>query len=154
MVSKGLRVGAFRMVSASRLLEQSTTARNREAASELFSELLAAFPSESGYPEDVVYLLDQARQVAGINCVLALEAIDKALIVATQDRLLRQIASLLRSIDPALLKKYQDERKELPGKRDQVAGGEACREHSGRNRSLVFRGADANPWHRVLAGPD
>ncbi|MBZ5609971.1 MAG: hypothetical protein LAP38_17050 [Acidobacteriia bacterium] len=123
MVTNGLRAGAFRLVSASRILEDLSQ-KDRQAAAELFSEILAAFPAASYFPEDVLYLLEQSKQIAAFNRPLAIEAIDKAVGAATSQRLreqprdtrehlFRQIAALLGSIDPALLAQYKDEWKEL-----------------------------------------
>jgi hypothetical protein len=122
IVSKGLAAGAFQMIGASRLLEDQVK-KSPESATALFSELLGAFPSESPSSEDVLYLLQQTRNVAVLNRALAIEAIDKALSAAasenlripeaTRERMFREIVALLGSIDPALLKRYKDARKEL-----------------------------------------
>jgi len=122
IVSKGLAAGAFQMIGASRLLEDEVK-KSPESATALFSELLGAFPPESPSSEDVLYLLQQTRNMAALNRPLAIEAIDKALSAAvsenlripeaTRERMFREIAALLGSIDPALLKRYKDARKEL-----------------------------------------
>jgi hypothetical protein len=118
IVSKGLAAGGFRMVSASRLVEDQIKSKPESAAA-LFSEILGAFPSESPTSEDVLYLLQQTRIIAPGNRALAIEAIDKALGAATtipqaaRDKMYREIVAQLSSIDPALLKRYKDTRKEL-----------------------------------------
>jgi len=131
IVSKGFAAGAFQMIGASRLLEEQVK-KSPESATALFSEMLGAFPAESQSSEDVLYLLQQTRAVAAVNRALAIEAIDKALSAAasenlripssddkqqtpqaTREKMFREIVALLGSIDPALLKRYQDARKEL-----------------------------------------
>ena len=123
MVSDGLNAGAFRLVSASRLLE-GYVGKDHAAATALFSEMSAAFPSNSGFAADIVYLLDQAKQIAVVNRDLATQAIDIALRAATSDviqqqppavreSLFRNAAKLLQSIDPALLKRYLNNYKDL-----------------------------------------
>ncbi len=131
MVSKGLRAGGFRMVSAARMLAELKS-KDTERATALFAEILGAFPAESPRSEDVKYLLEQTRQIVGLNRLLALEAIDKALNAATSESLripvsaskeqdasatretmLREVVALLKSIDPDLLKRYKDHHKEL-----------------------------------------
>jgi hypothetical protein len=123
IISRGLQAGAFRMASTSRLLEEDKT-KDHEAASALFSEVLAAFPAESPSSEDVTYLLDQTKHIVGFNRALTVGAIDKALSATTsenlqqqpeamREKLFREIASLLASIDPSLLKRYKDQWKDL-----------------------------------------
>jgi hypothetical protein len=131
IISDGLSAGAFRMTSAARFVEDQIK-KNPAAATGLFTEILGAFPNESASSEDVLYLLQSARNIAPQNRALAVEAIDKALSAATSDHLrvpssddqektpeatrekmFREISTLLGSIDPALLKRYQDARKEL-----------------------------------------
>ncbi len=118
IVSKGLAAGGFRMVSASRLIEDQIKSKP-ESATALFAEVLGAFPSEAPSSEDVLYLLQQTRTIAATNRALAIEAIDKALSAATKtpeatrEKMYREIVALLSSIDPALLKRYKDSRKEL-----------------------------------------
>jgi hypothetical protein len=131
IVSKGLAAGAFRLTSASRLLEDQIK-KSPESATALFAELLGAFPIESPSSEDVLYLLQETRNFAMVNRPLAIEAINRALSAAasenlripssedkqmtpeaTRERMFREIATLLGSIDPALLKRYKDARKEL-----------------------------------------
>jgi hypothetical protein len=122
LVRKGLRSGAFRLVSVSRLIEDASQ-KDHDAASALFSELLAAFP-RLYFPEDILYLLDQTKPIAKFNRRLAVEAIDKALSAAAsqalhdqpkgvKERLFRQIAALLGSIDPAVLQRYKEDWPEL-----------------------------------------
>jgi hypothetical protein len=122
MISKGLKAGGFRSGSARKELGDSKTA-NPAAAVEMFSEILGAFPAQSPGEKDVYYLLDCTKQVAGLNRPIAVQAIDQALSAATSEKLdvakterrkmLREIASLLRSIDPELLERYKSEREEL-----------------------------------------
>jgi hypothetical protein len=126
IITKGLGAGAFRLVSASQLLEDLKT-KDPEAATTLFSEILAAFPVESPGSADVLYLLQQTRQITALNRQLAIEAIDKALRAATseslhlavsddREKLLREAASLLESIDPELLKRYKLDLPHMPDK--------------------------------------
>ncbi|HEY6390021.1 MAG TPA: hypothetical protein VIX89_02015 [Bryobacteraceae bacterium] len=131
IVSKGFAAGAFRMTGASRWLEDQSK-KSPESATALFAEILGAFPVESPSSEDVLYLLEQTRNIATVNRALAIEAIDKALGAAAseslrippsddnqktpqaiRDKMFREIAGQLGSIDPALLKRYQEARKEL-----------------------------------------
>jgi hypothetical protein len=122
MISKGLQAGGFRSGSAAQILALSRDA-NPAAAVEMFSEILGAFPAQSPGEKDVYYLLECTKQVAGLNRPLAVQAIDRALSAATSEKLdvgktdrrkmLREIASLLRSIDPELLERYKSEREEL-----------------------------------------
>src|SRR5580658_422231 len=122
MISKGLQAGGFRSGSAAQILALSRDA-NPAAAVEMFSEILGAFPAQSPGEKDVYYLLECTKQVAGLNRPLAVQAIDRALSAATSEKLdvgkterrkmLREIASLLRSIDPELLERYKSERAEL-----------------------------------------
>jgi len=122
MISKGLKAGGFRSASARKKLEDSKAA-NPAAAVEMFSEILGAFPAQSPGEQDVYYLLDCTKQVVGLNRPLAVQAIDQALSAATSEKLvagkaerrkmLREIASMLRSIDPELLERYKSEREEL-----------------------------------------
>ena len=131
MISKGLGAGAFRMESAAGSLTNLKTA-DPDAAMELFSEILEAFPAESPGEDDVYYLLKRAEEIAGVSRPLAIEAIDKALAAAgsanlrikpdskekkdvktARNKMLREIAVLLGSIDPELLKRYQAKRDEL-----------------------------------------
>ncbi len=131
IVSKGLAAGAFRMIGATRLL-QDQIKKGPESATAFFSEMLGAFPVESPSSEDVLYLLQETRDIAVVNRTLAIEAIDKALTAAvseslripssddqqktpqaTREKMFREIIALLGSIDPALLKRYKDARKEL-----------------------------------------
>ena len=131
MIHHGLAAGAFRMVSASLQLEEWKT-KNPEAATGLFAEMLGAFPVESPHAEDVAYLLDQTKKIVRLSRPLAVQAIDKALSAstseslrlpasddtksgrkATSEKLLRQIASILNSLDPGLLERYKEQRKEL-----------------------------------------
>jgi hypothetical protein len=131
IVSKGFAAGAFRMIGASRLLEDQVK-KSPESATALFSEILGAFPIESPSSEDVLYLLQQTRNIAVVNHALAIEAIDKGLSAATaetlripssddkeqtpqatREKMFREIVALLGSIDPALLKQYKDAHKEL-----------------------------------------
>jgi hypothetical protein len=122
LVSKGLRSGALRLVSVSKLIEDSSQ-KDHDAASALFSELLAAFPRPY-FPEDILYLLDQAKPIAKFNRRLAVEAIDRALSAAAsqavhdqpkrvQEKLFRQITALLSSIDPEVLQRYKEDWPEL-----------------------------------------
>jgi hypothetical protein len=131
IVSKGLAAGGFRLTSASRLLEEQVK-KSPESAAALFSEILGAFPAESPGAEDVLYLLQVTRNIVAVNRPLAIEAIDKALsaaasenlripssddkhktVEAAREKMFREIVALLGSIDPALLKRYKDARKEL-----------------------------------------
>lgn len=127
MIHHGLAAGAFRMTSASRQLEDWKT-KDPEAATALFAEMLGAFPLESPHSEDLFYLLDQTKQMLKLNRALSVQAIDKALSAATSDslrtpaaddkqaireRLLREIAAVLNSLDPGLLERYKEQRKEL-----------------------------------------
>jgi hypothetical protein len=127
MIHHGLAAGAFRMTSASRQLED-WRAKDPEAATGLFAEMLGAFPVESPHSEDVFYLLDQTTKILKLNRALSVQAIDKALSAATseslripaaddkqatRERLLRDIASVLNSLDPGLLERYKEQRKEL-----------------------------------------
>lgn len=122
MISRGLQAGGFRSASARKKLEDWKAAKPA-AAVEMFSEILGAFPAQSAGEKDVYYLLDCTRQVAGVNRPLAVQAIDQALSTAISGKLdvakperrkmLREIASLLRSIDPDLLERYKTEREEL-----------------------------------------
>lgn len=127
MIHHGLAAGAFRMTSASRKLEDWKT-KDPEAATGLFVEMLGAFPVESPHSADVLYLLDQTKQVLKLNRALSIQAIDKALSAATseslripvgddkqaiRERLLRNIASVLNSLDQGLLQRYKEQRKEL-----------------------------------------
>ncbi|HYL74204.1 MAG TPA: hypothetical protein VEU96_08355 [Bryobacteraceae bacterium] len=127
MIYHGLAAGAFRMTSASRQLED-WKAKDPEAATALFAEMLGAFPVESPHSEDVLYLLQQTKQVLKLNRALSVQAIDKALSAATseslripaandkqaiRERLLRDIASVLNSLDPGLLERYNEQHKEL-----------------------------------------
>ncbi len=119
------------MTTASKSLSELKAVDAADAAA-LFSEILAAFPTESPGAEDVSYLLQQAKEIAGVSHPLAIEAIDKALSAAGSEslrfspdikekdakaaartKMLREIAVLLGSIDPALLKRYRAQRKEL-----------------------------------------
>ena len=122
MISRGLQAGGFRSGSAARKLEDSK-ASNSAVAVSVFAEMLGAFPTQSAGEKDVYYLLENTRQIIGLNRALAVEAINKALSAALSEKLkitdaarwkmLREIASLLDSIDPELLKQYKTERKEL-----------------------------------------
>jgi hypothetical protein len=122
MISKGLQAGGFRSAYAAQTLALSKDA-SPAAAVEMFSEILGAFPAQSPGEKDVYYLLECTKQVAGLNRPLAVQAIDRALSAATSEKLdvgkterrkmLREIASLLRSIDPELLERYKTEREEL-----------------------------------------
>jgi hypothetical protein len=122
MISKGLQAGGFRSASAAKKLEDSKTA-DPPAAVAMFSEILGAFPAQSPNEHDVYYLLDRTKAVADLNRQLAVEAIDKALSAAISEKLaikkadrrkmLREIASMLRAIDPELLERYKTEREEL-----------------------------------------
>jgi len=131
IVSKGLAAGGFRLTSASRLLEDQIK-KSPESATALFSEILGAFPAASPGSEDVLYLLQATRNIAVVNRPLAIEAIEKALSAATsenlripssddkqktaeaaREKMFREIVALLGSIDPALLKRYKDARREL-----------------------------------------
>src|SRR5579864_2416772 len=117
MISKGLQSGGFRSWSAAKRIEQSKTVDPAEAVT-LFAEILAAFPTESPGEKDVDYLLECTKQIVGLNRPLALEAIDKALRAVPSEKearqkVLREIVSLLGSIDPDLLERYKSERKEL-----------------------------------------
>jgi hypothetical protein len=121
MISKGLQAGGFRSSSAAKKLDESKT--DPPAAVAMFSEILGAFPAQSPNEHDVYYLLDRTKDVAGLNRPLAVEAIDQALSAATSEKLaiqkparrkmLREIASMLRAIDPELLERYKTEREEL-----------------------------------------
>ena len=131
IIHHGLAAGAFRMVSASRQLEDWKS-KDQEAARGLFSEMLGAFPVESPHAEDVLYLLYQTRKILTLSRALAVQGIDKSLSAtnseslrfaaseekdksppAVRDRLLREIVSTLRSLDPDLLERYKDQHKEL-----------------------------------------
>ena len=131
IVSKGFAAGAFRMMGATRLL-QDQIKKGPEGATAVFSEMLGAFPAESPSSEDVLYLLQETRNIAAVNRTLAIEAIDKALPAASsenlripssddkqktpeavRERMFREIVALLGSIDPALLKRYKDAHNEL-----------------------------------------
>src|SRR5262249_17003982 len=118
LIDKAFAAGAFRMVSASRLLEAPQPS-DPEVASSLFSELAAAFPVENPGSEDILYLLRVAGYVAKWNRQLALEAIDKAVSAAdgsdgpNRTKLMSEVAGLLSSIDPQLLKRYQAPIKDL-----------------------------------------
>ena len=131
IVTRGLAAGGFQMQSAWRLLEAQIKT-NPEGATALFSEMVGAFPSESPGSEDVLYLLQETRNIAKVNRTLAIEAIDKAVSAATsenlripasddkqktpqstRERMFREITALLGSIDPALLKRYKDAHQEL-----------------------------------------
>jgi len=122
MISKGLEAGGFRSASAAKKLEDSKTANPPEAVA-MFSEILGAFPMESPGEKDLNYLLANTQQIVGLNRALALQAIDQALSAATSEKLrikkaerrkmLREIASMIGSIDPELLERYKSEREEL-----------------------------------------
>ncbi len=123
MVSEGLKAGAFRMISASRLLEEASTS-NRPAAITLFSGILQAVPTGPIFPADVTYLLDQTKLIARVDRALAGDGIGTALRAAMSETLqeqsqtersalLRRILSTIGSIDPELFKRYQRERKDL-----------------------------------------
>ncbi len=131
IVSRGLAAGAFRMNSASRLVEDQIKS-SPEGATAMFSEILGAFPIESPSSEDVLYLLQETRNIAKLNRALAIEAIDKALSAAvseslripasedkkknpraTRERMFHEIVAVLESIDPALLKRYKDAHQQL-----------------------------------------
>jgi hypothetical protein len=131
IVSKGLAAGAFRMLGATRML-QDQIKKSPESATALFSEMVGAFPAESPSSEDVLYLLRETRNMAVVNRTLAIEAIDKGLTAASsenlqipssddqekapqalREKMFREIVALLGSIDPALLKRYKDAHKEL-----------------------------------------
>ena len=122
MISKGLQAGGFRSASAAKMLEDSKTA-NPAAAASLFGEILGSFPSQSFNDKDLYYLLDRTRLIVGLNRPLAVEAIDKSLSaalsetldipLAARQKMLREIASLIGSIDPELLERYKTERKQL-----------------------------------------
>jgi hypothetical protein len=122
MISKGLQAGGFRSASAAKKLDDSKTA-DPAAAVAMFSEILGAFPVQSPNENDVYYLLGRTKDVVGLNRPLAVEAIDQALSAATSEKLpikkadrrkmLREIASMLRAIDPELLERYKTEREEL-----------------------------------------
>jgi hypothetical protein len=131
MITKGLGAGAFRMESASRKLEELKTT-DAQAATVLFAEILGAFPVQSPSSADVLYLLQQTKLALGLSRPLVIQGIDKALSAATSESLrlpadydkakdpqppreglLREISALLHSIDPELLRQYQDRRKEL-----------------------------------------
>jgi hypothetical protein len=130
MITKGLQSGGFRSGSALRKLEESKTA-DPSGAVALFSEILGAFPTQSPGERDVYYLLECTKQISGLNRPLAVEAIDKALSAANSQKLritsvekekdrkaagqkmLREIATMLGSIDPELLERYKSEHEEL-----------------------------------------
>ena len=130
MISSGLQAGGFRSQSAARALDESKTA-DPAAAVALFSEILGAFPAQSPSDEDVYYLLACTKEIAGLNRPLAVEAIDKALSAARSQKLrfvprdkeaernaairklLREVGSILGSIDPELLARYRSEREDL-----------------------------------------
>ena len=122
MITRGLQSGGFRSASAAKKLEESKTT-DTSAAVALFAEMLGAFPTQSPDEKDVYYLLDCTKQVAGLNRALAVEAIDKALSAANSEKLritkaarrkmLREIVSMLGSIDPELLARYKSEHEEL-----------------------------------------
>ena len=128
VISRGLHAGGFRSASAQRKLEELTTAH--AAATELFAEILGAFPPEPRSDRDVYYLLECTKQIAGFNHALAVEALEKALEAATSDKLritahdkegrktvrrnlLREIARVLGDIEPELLEQYKVENKDL-----------------------------------------
>jgi len=73
---------------------------------------LSAFP-QTPNERDIEYLLDRTKQIAGLNRTLAIEAMDKALKAAQSKEELREIAAILGSIDPELLKRYQTEHDDL-----------------------------------------
>ena len=130
MISKGLQAGGFRSQSAARSLDASKAA-DPAAAVELFSEILGAFPAQSPSDEDVYYLLACTKDIVALNRQLAVEAIDKALSSAGSQKLrfasdekeaerkaarrkmLREVGSILGSIDPEMLARYRSEREEL-----------------------------------------
>ena len=131
IIHHGLASGAFRMVSASRQLEDWKS-RDHESARGLFSEMLEAFPVDSPHVEDVLYLLDPTKRILTLSRALAVQGIDKSLRATTSEslrfaaseekdkspdamraRLLREIASTLRSLDPDLLEHYKELHKEL-----------------------------------------
>ena len=122
MISKGLEAGGFRSASAAKKLEDSKTANAPEAVA-MFSEIVGAFPAETPGEKDVFYLLANTQQIVGLNRTLALQAVDQALSAATSEKLrikkaerrkmLKEIASMLGSIDPELLERYRTEREEL-----------------------------------------
>jgi hypothetical protein len=123
MLRKGFSAGAFRMETAARLLEATARSQNSEEAAALFALILAAFPSGTGGPRDVSFLLDEARSISAADRPLAIEAVDKALAVASpkddkrseadRTRMLRETARFLEALDPELLERYKSERKEL-----------------------------------------
>lgn len=130
MISKGLQAGGFRSASAAKTLEDSLAA-DPSGATALFAEILGAFPAQSPGERDVYYLLECTKKIAGLNRALAVEAIDKALGAANSEKLqisagekekdekalrqklLREIAAILGSIDPDLLRRYKSEHQEL-----------------------------------------
>src|SRR5271156_917649 len=72
MISKGLQAGGFRSGSAARKLEESK-ASNPAVAVSVFAEILGAFPTQSPDEKDVYYLLENTRQIIGLNRSLAVE---------------------------------------------------------------------------------
>src|SRR5208282_5209173 len=86
MISKGLQAGGFRSASAAKRLEDSKTSHPAVAMS-VFAEILGAFPTQSAGEKDVYYLLENTKQIAGLNRSLAMEAIDKALGAAISEKL-------------------------------------------------------------------
>jgi hypothetical protein len=121
-ISKGLAAGGFRSGSAEQMLQNLKTS-DPAGAVELFSEILSAFPAQSANEQDFYYLLECTKAIEGLNRPLAVEAIDKALRAAVsqkmrvkppeKQKMLRQIAAQLRSIDPELLERYKSENEEL-----------------------------------------
>ena len=128
VISKGLHAGGFRSASALRTLEDLKTSRS--TATELYAEILGAFPPEPQSDRDVDYLLESTKQIAGFNHTLAVEGVDKALNAATSSKLLiaagdkeqrktvrknllREIARVLGEIEPELLEQYKVANREL-----------------------------------------
>lgn len=123
IISEGLADGALRMVSASRLLDQ-LKGRDADAATSLFSEMLAALPEDSPASGDILFLIHETSKITQLSRPLAFEAIDQEVSAATspslrlygqdsREMLLREIAALLDSIDLGVLRHYQDIHPEL-----------------------------------------
>lgn len=119
MVSKGLAAGAFRMVSAARLLESAASGGDANGAVRIYTEILAAFPGESPDAEDLSYLLHQTVLIAPLNRQVALEGALKALRAVpslskdAQRRIFPAVSKLLADLDPELLERYRTEHAEL-----------------------------------------
>jgi hypothetical protein len=86
VISDGLKNGGFRMIGASRMLE-SYAASDRAAATALFSEMLTAFPSNSFFAPDILYLRDQIKLIIGVNRSLAQQATDIAVQASRSQRI-------------------------------------------------------------------